>query len=240
MGIELTRIFVPLRLAEFGHVVATNGQALPSQADSDLAAALHYPHAVTLCRGRAIAPRGDGACLLVKVEVVSAYLQRLEPALVGRGPEVELRIPAAALATFSRRIARPISLLHAFYGPGYAGRALPGHSMFGDDIRLFLSILDHAPLMRGPAPPRPRVAIGPFTELEREWQRLLGVREAIGSTAETLGERLLGEARPWLLSNLGFWCATGKVRRSVLVNLQKTLGRRFPHPAPSLRGTLVD
>ena len=241
MGIELTRLFVPLGLTEFAQVVATEGQALPSRVDGDpLAVALEYPHAVTLARRRAIAPGGDGACFLVKVEVVSAYMQRLEPPLAGRGPEVELRIPAAALTAFSRRIVRPVHPLHAFYGPAYAGRALPGHSMFGDDIRLFLTILEHAPRTRAPAPPRPPVPIGPFAELEREWQQLLGVREVIGATAENLGEQLLREARVWLLSNLGFWRVTGRVPPVALARLQARLRRRFPHPEPTLRGTLVD
>jgi len=241
MGIELTRLFVPLGLTEFAHVVASDGQALPSRVDGNqLVAVLDYPYAVTVARRRATTAGGDGACFLVKVEVVSAYLQRLEPPLAGRGREVELRIPATALATFSRRIARPIRPLHAFYGPAYAGRALPGHSMFGDDIRLFLSILEHAPTMRAPAPPRPRAPVEPFAELEREWQRLLGVREVIGATAENLGERLLQEARAWLLSNLGFWRATGKVPSDALRRLLRRLERRFPHPAPTLRGTLVD
>lgn len=238
MGIDLTTLFVPLGLAEFAQVVASNGASLPSQVDGGhLSATLNHPRAVALARRQAKA-HGDGASFLVKVEVVTAYLQRLEPPLVGRGSEVELRIPSEALPGFSRRIARSIRLLQAFYGPAYAGRALPGQAMFGNDIELFLSVLGHAAMTKPAWPPSPALAIGPFYALERDWDSLLG--KVIAPTRATLADQLLRHARCWLLSNLGFWQATGRLPDHALRDLRESLRVRFPNPRPTLRGMLVD
>ncbi|HUM12495.1 MAG TPA: hypothetical protein VLT82_16225 [Myxococcaceae bacterium] len=274
MGIELTRLFVPLGLAELAQVVASNGLALPERiGDDHLTVCLAYPQAMALGRHLATAPGPDGVSFLLKVEVVRTYLQRLEPRVVGSGNAVELWLPASELAAFNRRIARPIRLLHALYGPGYAARALPGHTLFGDDIRLFLAILEQAPALAPAAVPRPRTTLEarrkrvremerlwapePLrTELKRalaarrqeelqealrdEWERAAGLRGGLDSRPEGWDERLLRAARPWLLGNLPFWRVTGAVPRGRLLALAERLHRRFPHPAPTLRGTLLD
>ncbi|HVP63139.1 MAG TPA: hypothetical protein VMT11_21455 [Myxococcaceae bacterium] len=262
MGIELTKLFVPLGPAEIAQVVASNGLALPEHIQGDhLAVSLAYAPAMALARRQATAPHPDGAAFLLKVEVVRAYLQRLEPRVVGRGGAVELWLPASELAAFNRRIARPIRLLQALYGPGYAGRALPGHTLFGDDIQLFLAILERTtaasppPRRRGtvevlaeryrdlrqPLPARLRRELG-VEHLERrreEWERAAGLHGGI-ARPEGGDQRLLGAARLWLLCNLAFWRVTGAVGRGTLIALAERLQRWFPHPAPTLRGTLID
>ncbi len=266
MGIELTRLFVPLGPAELAQVVASNGLALPERIQDDhLAVCLAYPQATALGRHLATARGPDGAAFLLRVEVVRTYLQRLEPRVVGSGSAVELWLPASELAAFNRRIARPLRLLHALYGPGYAARALPGHTLFGDDIGLFLAILEQAPA----AAPRPRTAVEALRErtremerrgapeplrtalrselatrrqevLRAEWERAAGLRGGLAPRPEGWEERLLRAARLWLLCNLPFWRVTGAVGRGRLLALAERLHRRFPHPAPTLRGTLLD
>lgn len=275
MGIELTRLFVPLVPAELEEVVASNGLELPtSLAREHLRVSLGYEQAMALGRASVAAADTGAASFVLRVEIVSGYLQRLEPRVVGRGSSVELWIPVSQIPGLNRRIARPIRLLHALYGPRYAGRALPGHSMFGDDIQLFLMILEQAPALR-PAPlvssaerweerlrrlRRGRVGElrqmlaegGPWLcslrrelqsigveELGEQWQRAAGVHP-FAPRPESWDERLLRAARFWLVCNLAFWRATGRVGRAKLVGLAERLQRSFPHPAPTLRGTLVD
>ena len=280
MGIELTRLFVPLGPAELEHVVASNGLELPtSLAREHLVVSLGYAHAMALGCASATAADAGAASFVLRVEVVTGYLQRLEPRVLGRGSSVELWIPGAQIPGLNRRIARPIRVLHALDGPRYAGRALPGHSMFGDDIQLFLMILEQAPALR-PIPlvrdaerwkerlrrlrrvrvgelrwmlaqertwPLPgfgmlrreleSIGVEGFTE---EWQRAAGVHTRGASRPESWEERLLEAARLWLVCNLAFWRATGRVGRTELVGLAERLQRSFPHPSPTLRATLLD
>ena len=280
MGIELSNLFAPLGPAALEHVVVSNGLELAPMLDQEhLVVAPSYRHARTLARARVLEPGGDGACFLVKVEVVTGYLQRLEPRVVGRGDEVELWIPRSAFPGFNRRIARPMRMLHAVYGPGYAGRALPGHSMFGDDIHLFLAILEKAPSLEVPRSGsaerwaerlrRLRHVRARIAELEHlvqrspgdlehliRWSRLFrgrnddelwkslaratGLRTDPAARPEGAAERLLRAARLWLLCNLAFWRVTGSVSRARLLELAERLHDLFPHPGPTLRGTLVD
>src|SRR5215813_11180264 len=276
MGIELTRLFVPLVPGDLESVVASNGLELPSRLGRDhLVVSLGYVHAMALARGQAAVRETGSASLLVKVEVVSDYLRRLEPRVVGRGSSVELWIPAAQIPALNRRIARPMRLLHALYGPAYGGRAMPGHSMFGDDIQLFLMLLEQAPALR-PVPLVPlteryeerirglrrrqvadlrRMLAADrraFSSLRRELEALgvaaardallrsAGFEAGLAPRTEGWDDRLLRAGRFWLLSNLAFWRVTGKVGRRRLAALGERLERTFPHPAPTLRGTLLD
>jgi len=192
---------------------------------------------------------------------------------------VELWIPAAEIPGLNPRIARPIRLLHALYGPEYPGRTAGGQGMFGDDIQLFLMVLAQAPALRAlPIPSGPerwqerlrlmrrgevgklrrmileeRAWVAPdvaglkrrlgsigIEELREEWQRAVGFRPSVAPRSEGWDERLLRVARFWLLSNLAYWRATGRVGRAKLVDLAERLQRTCPHPAPTLRATLLD
>lgn len=257
MGIELTRLLVPLGPGELAPVVESNGEALPSSLGRPwLVAATDPSHAGTLARRQAVDPSGPGASFVVELELVTTYLQRLEPRVVGRRPALELWFPAAALPGLSGRIARPIQLAHAFYGPSYREEVPPGESPYADDVRLFLALLRRLPEVIEPAVLPMEGPTGLFVDEERRWhliRRQRGETLLDGSETEdaphpvpepSLGEalrrELLGDARLWLLSNLGFWRASGKLCARDAVDLVGPLRRHFPHPSPTLRATLVD
>ncbi len=140
--------------------------------------------------------------------------------------------------------------------PRTGKRSPPGESPYADDVRLLLALLRRLPEVIEPAVMPMEGPAGLFVEEERRWHE---IRRRTGETppdgcepdeephpvpepslGEALRRELLGDARLWLLSNLGFWRASGKLCARDAADLVGPLRRHFPHPAPSLRATLVD
>jgi hypothetical protein len=231
MALELTTLFVPIGLAGLRPVVASDGQVLPTAEDGVFVAmTLEAGHAQALAHEGALDASRGLASFVLRFELLTAFLQKLEPRVVGRGREVELRVPSAALPAFSRWIVSPIQIECAFFGPRYKGPVFPHRSRDGDDLALFLAALESSPVLED--------SLGwmgaplPISGFRREPRKAIPARDE-------LRRELLRESRFWLLANLGFWRAARRLSARRYHDLVEMLRAEFPHPDPRYGAALA-